>query len=521
MVPTPSSNTRGDILIIDDDLQALKLLSQLLSDQGYDVRSARDGETALMMVAADPPDIVLLDILMPGMDGFQVCEQLKTNPASHDIPVLFISARDEVGYKIKGFEAGGVDYILKPYQTEEVLARIHTHLTLSRLQAALVARYNELSALHNISKTFTTQRELPQALEVICKTITDLFGARLAFIALQEEGSAELKGWYGYERTRGTISSATRVTLPTDLMQYRMLNGNGKSVILTSVQGIPLSAQVIAYIRENNLQSGLIIPLSYRGLSQGILIVAREAGSPTFNQNEIDLAEMIAKDISTAIENEYLTEQARLAAVDAERQRLARELHDSVTQLIYSLTLLSSGWESMARQGTLEDPADSFHRLGNIGQQALREMRLLLHQLRSSALQEEGLVQAIQHRLDAVERRANVEAQLVVRGDLSALPQKVEDELFHIAQEALNNSLRHARAESVHVCIEEDQGVITLSVEDDGISFNAAEKHSGMGLKNMQERTRAIGGQLSIQSEQQYGTRVTVTVDTRERRQEQ
>ena len=89
-----------------------------------------------MMVAAEPPDIVLLDILMPGMDGFQVCEQLKANPASRDIPVLFMSARDEIVYKIKGFEVGGVDYINKPYKTEEILARIKTHLTISKLHAS-------------------------------------------------------------------------------------------------------------------------------------------------------------------------------------------------------------------------------------------------------------------------------------------------------------------------------------------------------------------------------------------------
>jgi signal transduction histidine kinase len=179
-----------------------------------------------------------------------------------------------------------------------------------------------------------------------------------------------------------------------------------------------------------------------------------------------------------------------------------------------SVTLLSSGWESMARQGTLDDPADAFRRLGAVGQQALREMRLLLHQLRPSILEEEGLVNAIQQRLDTVERRANIDAQLVLRGNIDALPPKIEDELFNIAHEALNNSLRHARAESVVVRIEEDPGKVTLSVEDDGIGFDASAKHSGMGLRNMQERAQAIAGELSIHSEKGHGTRVTVSVGT-------
>jgi signal transduction histidine kinase len=243
------------------------------------------------------------------------------------------------------------------------------------------------------------------------------------------------------------------------------------------------------------------------------VILAKDDMGPSFQKHEIELAETIANDIAAAIENDRLTEQAQMAAVDAERQRLARELHDSVTQSIYSLILLSSGWESMARQGKLEDPVDAFRRLGSVGQQALREMRLLLHQLRPSILEDEGLVKAIQQRLDTVEKRTNIDAQLVTEGNLDHLPEKVEDELYNIAQEALNNTLRHARAQSVRVLIREDEHKVTLCVEDDGVGFDASIKHSGMGLINIQDRVKAISGKLSIISELGHGTQITVSVD--------
>ena len=99
-----SINTRGDILIVDDDLPGLRALSTLLRDEGYEVRSATDGPTALMIATSDPPDLVLLDVIMPGMDGYQVCQQLKRDPETRDIPVIFISALDEVVDKVKGFE---------------------------------------------------------------------------------------------------------------------------------------------------------------------------------------------------------------------------------------------------------------------------------------------------------------------------------------------------------------------------------------------------------------------------------
>jgi len=507
-----SSDIKGDVLIVDDDLASLRLLSNLLAEHGYEVRSARDGSSALMMIAAEPPDIVLLDILMPGMDGYLVCEQLKANPTSQDIPVLFISARDEAMYKIKGFDVGGVDYINKPYNTEEILARIKTHLIISRLRVALVERLNELSALHLISKAITATRELSQALEVVCKTITDLFGARLTFIALMVNDSTELRGLIGFERTRGTISLASVESTHLDFSILRSLKSERKSSVITDLQSMQLPEKVREYVKETNLLSGLIVPLISRGFFLGILVLAKDECGSAFEKNEIELAETIATDIATVIENNHLTEQARLAAVDAERQRMARELHDSVTQSIYSLTLLSSGWESMARQGTLENPADAFHRLGAVGQQALKEMRLLLHQLRPPILEELGLVNAIQQRLDTVERRSNIDAQLIVQGDFKDFPQKIEDELFNIAQEALNNSLRHAMAESVVVRIENDQGKITLCVEDDGIGFNISAKHSGMGLRNMQERANFIAGELSIHSDAVHGTRVTISV---------
>jgi signal transduction histidine kinase len=513
MKPTFPASGQGDILIVDDDLPSLRLLSDLLAEHGYEVRSARDSQTAFMLVSADPPDLILLDIEMPVTNGFQVCEQLKRYPESRDIPILFISARDDVHAKVKGFEVGGVDYINKPYHDEEILARIKTHLTISRLQAALVERIDQLSALHDIAQAITRQNELDKALEITCKTITHLFGVSLTLILLQENGSTELKGLVGFERSSGMI---TYPKLESAIFDPAFLSRSGDqalSAIQTRLDTLLLPEPIHRYIDHNRLQSSLIVPLVSRGERLGLVILAKDDMGPSFQKHEIELAETIANDIAAAIENDRLTEQAQMAAVDAERQRLARELHDSVTQSIYSLILLSSGWESMARQGKLEDPVDAFRRLGSVGQQALREMRLLLHQLRPSILEDEGLVKAIQQRLDTVEKRTNIDAQLVTEGNLDHLPEKVEDELYNIAQEALNNTLRHARAQSVRVLIREDEHKVTLCVEDDGVGFDASIKHSGMGLINIQDRVKAISGKLSIISELGHGTQITVSVD--------
>ena len=135
--PEPDIQAKGDILIVDDTLPNLRVLSSMLTEQGYEVRGAPNAQMALMIVEAEPPDLILLDINMPGMNGYELCEQIKAKPKSRDIPVIFISALDEVLDKVRAFSVGGVDYITKPFQIAEVLVRVRNHLTIRSLQRQL------------------------------------------------------------------------------------------------------------------------------------------------------------------------------------------------------------------------------------------------------------------------------------------------------------------------------------------------------------------------------------------------
>ena len=129
--------TKGDILIVDDTLENLQVLSSVLTEQRYKVRGVSSGPMALTAARSASLDLILLDIKMPDMDGYEVCRRLKAEPGTREIPVIFISALDEPLDKVKAFEIGGVDYITKPFQIEEVLARIETHLSIRNLQKEL------------------------------------------------------------------------------------------------------------------------------------------------------------------------------------------------------------------------------------------------------------------------------------------------------------------------------------------------------------------------------------------------
>ena len=131
------ANHTEEILIVDDTPANLRLLSQMLAERGYTIRAATGGHRALESIYANPPNLILLDIKMPDMDGYEVTKQLKDNKLTRDIPIIFISALNEIDDKVRGFDVGGVDYITKPFQFEEVLARVETHLALRELQKQL------------------------------------------------------------------------------------------------------------------------------------------------------------------------------------------------------------------------------------------------------------------------------------------------------------------------------------------------------------------------------------------------
>src|ERR687885_2508232 len=132
-----TSSTKVDILVVDDIPDNLRLLSTMLAERGYKVRKAISGQMAFISAKTALPDVILLDINMPGMNGYEVCTQLKADEQTRDVPVIFISALDDVLDKVKAFASGGVDYITKPFHAQEVIARVENQLTLVRQQKQL------------------------------------------------------------------------------------------------------------------------------------------------------------------------------------------------------------------------------------------------------------------------------------------------------------------------------------------------------------------------------------------------
>jgi signal transduction histidine kinase len=215
------------------------------------------------------------------------------------------------------------------------------------------------------------------------------------------------------------------------------------------------------------------------------------------------------------------SEQAEELAVTRERNRLARDMHDSVTQSLFSLTLFTQAAVERAEVGDLNRVKQSLARIADTAQRGLKEMRLLVYELRPLALADEGLVGALQQRLEAVEGRSGVHTRFLVEppGEVE-LPAELEKELYRITQEALNNTLKHANASSVTVSLAVTPSAtngqhLELEVADDGCGCypqTAADK-GGLGLTSIRERVASMGGELNVISSPGQGTVLRVDVD--------
>lgn len=333
--PTEPTLEHRDILIIDDQYDNLALLDRLLTQNGYHVRVARDGASAIRAARAQKPDLIMLDVRLPGLNGFEVCAQLKADRDLADVPVLFISASHDTMSKLHAFEAGGVDYITKPIQVQETLARVKTHLTLAHLRR---------------------------------------------------------------------------------------------------------------------------------------------------QEKELVLME--------------------------ERQRLARDLHDSVKQTLF---MIGATAEALQLQNASIDPnlMGQLKNLHSLAQAALSEMNIMLFELLPQQLAERSLDDLLTELTQSFSARTRAEVRLIIGTLGQPLPPPIKTTFYRVAQEAMNNAIKHARASHIDLKLVETTAGVELIICDDGLGFDVnAISVSGFGLYHMRERASENGSYLLVDSQPGHGTTV-------------
>jgi PAS domain S-box-containing protein len=387
----------------------------------------------------------------------------------------------------------------------DVTERVLTHQI---LEQQVAERTRALTALYNVTAVASASLDLKTVLERSLRQVLGVMQGELGAIhLLDEQGQTlHLAAWQGIPVDgRAGFSS-----VPVDSGLVGWVVEQGEPLILPDIAAGPRPPVAIP-AWDSHAYVG--VPIRAKGRLLGVLSVVGEAGRE-FDPEEVILLDSIAEQVGVALENARLYQQAEQLAMMKERSRLARELHDSVTQALYSIALLAEAGGRLAGSGDLERVERHLARLGETAQQALKEMRLLVHELRPPVLEKEGLVGALQQRLDAVEGRSDVETRLLVEGTLE-LPAAVEEDLYRITQEALNNALKHAAATLVTVQIRASGQRVELEVTDNGIGFEpeAVADKGGMGLVGIRERAERLGGLLTILSAPGEGTQVKISIE--------
>jgi PAS domain S-box-containing protein len=267
-------------------------------------------------------------------------------------------------------------------------------------------------------------------------------------------------------------------------------------------------------IRRLPVASLLTLPLVAQGEDEdgqflGCMLMALNENIP-FTQDEIVRLTTISDHMANLIDSDR---RRKLAIAMNERQRLMRDLHDSVSQKLYGLVTTTEAAQAAMEAGSDVDPGQEFAKIGENARQAVKEMRLFLFQMQQVDVEREGLISVLHHRLLAVEGRANIKARLLAEGEDVPLSTDKQMTLYYVAQEALNNAMRHSRATSVLVTLRSGPKNVILEIEDDGIGFDSKKvDQAGLGLRNMKERVFQLNGKMQILTSPGGGTKVVVAV---------
>ncbi|MBI9043759.1 MAG: PAS domain-containing protein [Anaerolineaceae bacterium] len=378
---------------------------------------------------------------------------------------------------------------------------IGTHQDITRQKQA----EQQLKLLYHITAISSDISNFAEQMQKILEKILEVIGFPMGMIHVLSEGEKQLT----------LVSSQGFQNKVFKHLKKSPLQNNFWETVIQNceITQLPENFASLGYtdLQKAGVIMGAGFPICLQEDTIGVLSVFGNEAQPLTNL-EIHLLQVAAKQLSAAIERNQLRQLSERAVLFEERQRLARELHDSLSQTLYSLTLVADGGRDFARIGDLERVEQIFDQVSEIVSQTLKEMRLLVYELRPAMLAQEGLEGALRRRLEMVEERARMQTSFHVNLQ-SDISQSLEAELYGIAQEALNNVLKHSGASQIQVNLFEEANNIILRINDNGLGFDTdSNSTAGIGLLSIRERAARINGKVTISSAVGQGTTVRIIV---------
>ena len=543
----------GTILVVDDTPTNLEVLFDFLSNAGFKVLFAEDGESALKTAHYATPDLILLDILMPGLNGFETCQRLKENEATASIPVIFLTALTETNEKVKGFALGAVDFITKPLQYEEVLARVNTHLRLQSLAKQLqdqnarlereveerkqveadLQRQNQRSQLFaEVTLKIRQSLQIDNILQTSVTEVQHILQAdRVLIYRLWPDGTGSSVA----EAVQGDWPEVMGIVFPAEVFpdETKEQYSHGRIRKLGNVErDRDVPPCLVEFLHQLQVKAKLVVPILTQGDLWGLLIAHQCSGPRQWTTFEIELLQQLGNQVAIALTQAQLFEQET-----QQRQELARS-NEELQQFAYiashdlqePLRMVTSYLQILERryQGRLDPDADDFIQFAVDG--ALR-MRTLINDLltysrvgtRGQAFELTSCRLAVDSAIANLQLAIEESGAVVTYGDL---PQLRADptQLTQLFQNLISNAVKFRSEAPCRVTIEASQKADAwlFAVQDNGVGLDPqyAERifvifqrlnnrldypGTGIGLAVCKKIVERHGGNIWVQSEPGQG----------------
>jgi len=536
------------ILVVDDRQTNRDLIVSALSGQGHQILEAVDGHYALERVRGESPDLVICDVLMPTMDGYEFVRQLRANRALAGTKVVFWTAHFHEREAKALAQAVAVSHVLtKPSGPQEILRVVdealgakpaappapsvesftqeHLRIVTEKLQHAvddLQVANQRLRALTDLSLQLVAQRNPDLLLDEACRGARELIGARYGAVGVRSTETDETIHFVTSGIEPGLVKAMGRPPLSVGVLgevmkERRTARLSFAPRTLTSL-GLPE-----AFPAADALLAAPIVSLS---TSYGWICLTNKLGINDFADLDTQILTILAALVGRSYENgnayreakrdatEQMQELSRrlIEALDFERRQLSRELHDRAGQ---NLTVLSINLNILKALVASDERPELHSRLEDsmsLVSATAATIENVMSELHPPMLAERGLLQALHWYAKDFSLRTGIEISINGDDDVRIAPES-EAILYRIAQEALNNVAKHAHANRVQISLSVSRKEATLSIADDGIGYDAQlSSHSGRGIPTMKERALAVGGGLELQSAPGKGTLIRIHI---------
>lgn len=556
----------GTILVVDDTPTNLEILFDFLTNYGFKILVAEDGESALQKAAYASPDLILLDILMPGIDGFETCSRLKASESTREIPVIFMTALSETADKVKGLQVGAVDYVTKPLQHEEVLARVQTHLRLRSLTKQLQAQnvqleqeieqrqrqYQRSQLFAEVTLKIRQSLQLEDILQAAAIEVQKILQAdRVVIYRLRSDGTgsavaeAVLPGWFS---VLGQQFAAE--VFPEDCHQ---LYCQGRIRGIADVEREEnIAPCLVEFMRQFQVKAKLVVPITIKAELWGLLIAHQCSSSRDWTDFETELLGQLADQIGIAITQAQLLEQEtrysqELARSNAELQQFASIASHDLQEPLRKIQAFGNRLQEKYGNVLNEQGADYIRRMQN----AAQRMQILIDDLlvfsrittRAQPFITVNLAKIAKEVLSDLEVLIQqTEAQV----ELSELPSIHADplQMRQLLQNLIGNALKFRRKNEpprvkIYSQIIDNREQLTenllntylcqITVEDNGIGFDqkycdrifqvfqrlhgrSEYEGTGIGLAICRKIVERHGGSIAAESKPSQGAKFIVTL---------